>query len=262
MQSSVPSKSRPKQAVSPGANDRASLQTAVREHGGRAVTRSTQSCTAFIYSHLRATSSGNAACRGNATFAGMNFKRDDCALSRAQRRVDSAPWQVFVPAPTRWGLTTPPRGRRIAPLYPLSSEEKHRCSKKLLSDGAVWTAYRPAPARVLVTRFAYHLASMSQLRFTVLVTPLCATAPRLDLNTYLTFGLSSKQRRELGHQGRRERSKSVFNVHNVHDVHKRRGYRACPVNVVNIVNIENRFTPSVTGGASVPTYTAEVPLST
>jgi hypothetical protein len=102
---------------------------------------------------------------------------------------------------------------------------------------------------------------MSQLRSSVLVTPLCATAPRLDLNTYLTFGLSSKQRRELGHQGRRERSKSVFNVHNVHDVHKRRGYRACPVNVVNIVNIENKFTPSVTGGASVPTYTPEEPPS-
>ena len=162
---------------------RASLPNAVRQRRERAVTRGTQRCTAFIYRHLRATSSGNAPCRGNAAFDGRYFKRDDCALSRAQRRVDSAPWQVFVPAPTRWGLTTPPRGRRMAPLFPLSTEENYRCANELSSDGAVWTAYRPARARVLVTRFVFYLASMSQLGSSVIVTPLCATAPRLDLNT-------------------------------------------------------------------------------
>jgi len=161
----------------------------------------------------------------------------------------------------------------------LSIEEKHRCSKKLLSDGAVWTAYRPAPARVLETLFYFYLASMSQLRSSVLMTPLRATAPRLDLNTYQLFGMSSKQHRELGREREQikvctwgdeavtsttrhtERSKSVFNVHNVHDVHNRRGCGACLVNVVNIVNIENKLTPSATGGASVPTDTLEEPPS-
>ena len=171
----------------------ASLPNAVRQRRERAVTRRTQSCTAFIYGHLRATSSGNAVCRGNAAFAGMNLMRDDCALSRAQRRVDSAPWQVFVPAPTRWGLTTPHRGRRKAPLFSLSTEEKHRCLNEMSSDGAVWRASRPAPARALVAHAVFDLASMSQLRSTVLVTPLCATACRLDLNTYQHFRMSSKQ---------------------------------------------------------------------
>jgi hypothetical protein len=162
----------------------------------RAVTRGTETDTALVFSHLRAADSGNAPCRGNAAFDNRNLKRDDCALSRTQCRVSSAPLQAYVPAPTRWGLTTPHRGRRMVPLYPLSIEEKHRCSKKLLSDGAVWTAYRPAPVRVLETLFYFYLASMSQLRSSVLVTPLCATACRLDLNTYQLFGMSSKQLRE------------------------------------------------------------------
>jgi hypothetical protein len=189
----VPSRSRPKMAVSHGTDDRASLRTGVHQRPGRAVTRGTRNGIASVFSHLRLIVQIKTTCRGDAAFAGMDFKRDDCALSRAQRRVDSAPLQVQVPAPTRWGLTTPPRGRRMAPLYPLSTEEKHRCLNEMSSDGAVWTACWPAPARVRVTRFLYRLASMSQLRSTVLVTPLCATACRLDLNTYLTFGPSSKQ---------------------------------------------------------------------
>ena len=189
----MPSRSRPKMAVLQGTADRASLRTGVLQRPGRAVTRGTKNGMPFVFSHLRLTVRLKEPCRGNAAFAGRYLKRDDCALSRAQRRVDSAPWQVFVPVPTRWGLTTPHRGRRMAPLFPLSSEEKHRCLNETSSDGAVWTAYWLAPARVPVTRFLYHLASMSQLRSSVLVTPLSATAPRLDLNTYRLFGMSSKQ---------------------------------------------------------------------
>ena len=172
---------------------RASLRTGLLQRPGRAVTRGTRNDMPLVFSHLRLTVRIKEPCRGNAAFAGRYLKRDGCALSRAQRRADSAPWQVLAPAPTRWGLTTPHRGRRTAPLYPLSTEEKYRCLNEMSSDGAVWTACWPAPARVLVTRFVYHLASMSQLRSTVLVTPLCATALRLDLNTYRSFGLSSKR---------------------------------------------------------------------
>jgi hypothetical protein len=174
-----------------GVDDRASLRTRVRQHRERAVTRGIRNCAAFFFSDLRLTRSKNAACCGNDAFDGMNLKRDDCALSRTQRRVGSAPLQALVPVPTRWGLTTPHRGRWTAPLYPLSIDEKYRFSKKLSSDGAVWTAYRSAPARVLETLLHFYLASMSQLRSSVLVTPLCATAPRLDLNTYRLFGTSS-----------------------------------------------------------------------
>ncbi len=132
-------------AVSQGTDDRASLRTGVLQRPGRAVTRGTRNGIASVFSHLRGIVQIKTPCRGNAAFDGRNFKRDDCALSRAQRRVDSAPWQAFVPAPTRWGLTTPHRGRRTAPLFPLSTEEKHRCSNELSSDGAVWTSLPACP---------------------------------------------------------------------------------------------------------------------
>ena len=173
----------------------ASLHTTARQHGGRAVTRGAKTYTAFFFSHLRVNVRVKAPCRGNAAFDGRYFKRDDCALSRAQRRADSAPLQVLVPAPTRWGLTTSHRGRRTPFSYALSMKEKYRCLNELSFDGAVWTARRSAPARILVIRFLYHLASMSQLRSTVLVTPLPAAACRLDHNTYRFFGMSSKHRR-------------------------------------------------------------------
>ena len=115
------------------------------------------------------------------------------ALPRTLCRVYPAPLQAFGSAPNRWGRTTAPRGRRMAPTCSHDIEETYPRFDLSSFEGAEWTANRPAPARAPAAHCCSVLASMSQPRSSVVKTPLPATASRLDLNTYRTCRTSSKQ---------------------------------------------------------------------
>jgi len=168
---------------------------AVRKRRARAVTRGTWARERLIFNALRQPMPELAACPARDAFRAHRIHPWRLRFSRTLGRgFVPAPLQALVPAPTRWGPTTPHRGCRVVPLYSPLTEEIVRCLDALSStEGAEWTAYRPTPARALRAQRISLLASMSQLRSVVLVTPLFATASRVDLNTYRFAGPSSKQ---------------------------------------------------------------------
>jgi hypothetical protein len=139
----------------------------------------------------------NAACRNNDAFPQYRFYPLRLRQSRAPCQAPLAHTQRLLSATTQPGRETRFTVCSTALPYQSTQEENHPPSNlRYRCRSAAQIAYRLAPARALAARrFMLYLASMSQPRSSVLVTPQLTTVSRVDLNTYLFVAPSSKQSR-------------------------------------------------------------------
>ena len=142
---------------------------------------------------LRPASLGNAPCRHNDAFSTYRFYPLRLRQSRAPCQAPLAYPQMLLSAITPPGRTTCFATCHTALSYQSNQKENHRQPNLQSLNSAVPTAYRLVSARALVAhRYNLYLASMSQSRSLVLVTPQPTTVSWVDLNTYLFAVPSSK----------------------------------------------------------------------